>query len=438
MSEKINPNKKLLAQIYITAMAKTKNTSRHLGHLFKRGTHGEYLSASSTEPGVFWLETVDAETRKKHKQRLTDESGEPIRTEAEARLAQKRIRAPFLLGERAATIRALLAELDYCGKEMQSAQEAAQTGLTLSDAWKAYESAPNRHENGEETRKHYLSAWNAFLRWCENRKPRPRFMAEINEITACEYGAHLAKQKLTANTYNKHIGFLRLMFDVLAKRAHIQNNPFGELKRKTQKPNSRRPLSPDEVRKVLTTATGEMHLLFLLGICTGLRLGDCATLRWSEVDLIQGIIRRIPNKTRNSSGAEVLIGIPGILLDALKHAINGSEYVLPDIAGVYMGDPKQSTLNRKIRGVFKRSGIEVTGRASDGREFTQVGFHSLRHTWVSLHAAAGTPQALIQQAAGHSNPAMTEHYTHVAVNDAKRIAEAINIAIDSEPSEQMP
>ena len=41
-----------------------------------------------------------------------------------------------------------------------------------------------------------------------------------------------------------------------------------------------------------------------------------------------------------------------------------------------------------------------------------VGFHSLRHTFVSLSLNAGVPIAVVQAIVGHSNPAMTRHYFH--------------------------
>jgi integrase len=42
-----------------------------------------------------------------------------------------------------------------------------------------------------------------------------------------------------------------------------------------------------------------------------------------------------------------------------------------------------------------------------------VGFHSLRHSFVSLCAKAGAPQHVVQRLVGHGSPAMTEHYTHL-------------------------
>lgn len=55
----------------------------------------------------------------------------------------------------------------------------------------------------------------------------------------------------------------------------------------------------------------------------------------------------------------------------------------------------------------------------------EVGFHSLRHTYVSLHAERGTPQAVVQAIVGHGNPAMTNHYTHIGEETARRVAGVI-------------
>jgi Phage integrase family len=47
------------------------------------------------------------------------------------------------------------------------------------------------------------------------------------------------------------------------------------------------------------------------------------------------------------------------------------------------------------------------------RAVVEVGFHSLRHTFVSLCRESNAPLAVVESIVGHSNPAMTRHYTHV-------------------------
>lgn len=68
-------------------------------------------------------------------------------------------------------------------------------------------------------------------------------------------------------------------------------------------------------------------------------------------------------------------------------------------------------MNAKIKRIFKNCGIETTSKGRF-RQAVDVGFHSLRHTFVSLAANAGAPLALVQSIVGHSNPMMTEHYFH--------------------------
>jgi hypothetical protein len=47
------------------------------------------------------------------------------------------------------------------------------------------------------------------------------------------------------------------------------------------------------------------------------------------------------------------------------------------------------------------------------RAVVEVGFHSLRHTFVSLCREANAPLAVVEAIVGHANPAMTRHYTHI-------------------------
>ena len=43
----------------------------------------------------------------------------------------------------------------------------------------------------------------------------------------------------------------------------------------------------------------------------------------------------------------------------------------------------------------------------------EVGFHGLQHSFVSLCRQSNAPLVVVEAIVGHSNPAMTRHYTHV-------------------------
>ncbi len=59
----------------------------------------------------------------------------------------------------------------------------------------------------------------------------------------------------------------------------------------------------------------------------------------------------------------------------------------------------------------------------------EVGFHSLRHTFVSLQAERGTPQSTVQAIVGHGSPAMTQHYTHITNEAAQQAAKVLDSGI---------
>ena len=177
-------------------------------------------------------------------------------------------------------------------------------------------------------------------------------------------------------------------------------------------------------------AEGDLRTLFAIGIYTGLRLGDCATLRWSEVDLHRGLIRRVPNKIARRNNAPVMIPIHATLramLDKIRSA-RQPEYVLPDIAARYHHD--KGSVSKEIQKHFNDCGITTvkpgtgyeTRKNAEGKEervhtgiraVVEVGFHSLRHTFVSLCREANAPLAVVEAIVGHASPAMTRHYTHI-------------------------
>lgn len=423
-------------------MAPKSKQRKGMGHLYKRDSSGKEVPANSKKAGTYWLAYRDT-TGKRVKVRL-EINGVPVTDYATAQKEQLRLRAPYLTGSRLEILKAVEADIRRLETQRERETEEANPPLKIADAWAAYENASNRPECGPETIQYYKITWRRLVEWVEDTyKDTPLvYMRDVTDSVANAHMAAMRQLPWSANTYNKHLAFLKLIFRVLAKPARMKENPFADITRRKLTTNSRRALTIEELRRVITTATGNLRALFEIGTFTGLRLGDCATLRWCDVDLQRGIIRRKPNKTLRSSGAEVTIGIPGVLYGTLAQCSQDTEYVLPDIAEMYMDKNKRTYLSKMIQRHFKACGIKIhadgTGHKSHyegkkkvyedtARAIVLVGFHSLRHTYASLHAASGTPPALIQENMGHSNPAMTEHYTHIDAETARNAAAALDL-----------
>jgi integrase len=371
------------------------------GHLLRRGSN------------FYCRWTIDGKVFSKS---LRDESGNPITSKREAEEARAKLMAPFLVADETAALESIVGKLQGRKAELARLEDETNPPLTIAHAWSEYLKASNRPDTGPDTLAVYEGQFGRFERWMTEQHPNRLALREVTSELAEDYASHLSQTKMNPNTFNKHVRVLELVFRVLKKKAKmIGDNPWEHIQRKKLRTNSRRELTIEELRNVCQKAGGELRILFALGIYSGLRLKDCATLRWAEVDMVRKLIRRVPSKTARRSPRPVIVPIHPILLNMLADRPRAKgEYVLPDSAAKYL-DHKRDLI-RQIQDHFTACSIKVhrsgTGN-EDRRAIVDVGFHSLRHTFVSLCRESNAPLAVVQSIVGHSNPAMTQHYTHV-------------------------
>jgi integrase len=371
------------------------------GHLFKRGDTF-YL---------FWK--VNGKVFSKA---LRDDNGKPITTKREAEEARIKLMAPFTVADETAALESIAGKLEGRKAELAKWEDEQHPPLSIGQAWHEYLASPNRPDSGKSTLRQYEFQWQAFADWMNEKHADTLTVREVTKEIAEEYASSLNHGRFSPSTYNKHLNLLTLVFRVVKNKAKLTGNPWEDIQRKRMVTNSRREMTIDELRKVCQAATGELQTLLALGIYSGLRLGDCATLRWGEVDLPRGMIRRIPNKTARRNPKPVIVPIHPILRDMLAGTPldKRGEYVLPEMAALYAHNI--CAVTDRVQGHFKACGITLhkPGTGTGGkRAVIEVGFHSLRHTFVSLCRESNAPLAVVESIVGHSNPSMTRHYTHV-------------------------
>ena len=371
------------------------------GHLFKRGTNFY----------VRW--TVNGKVISKA---LRDDAGQPITAKREAGEAQQKLMAPFAVADEAAALESIVGKLEGRKAEIAKWEDEQNPALPINQAWTAFLASTNRPDSGKETLYQYDCQWSAFVDWMKEKHPDKLTLRHVTKDIAEDYAGSLNHGRLSPSTCNKHLNLLTLIFRIVKNKAKLTANPWEDIQRKRVVTNSRRELTIDELRKICQSATGELQTLLALGVYCGLRLGDCATLRWGEVDLPRGMIRRIPNKTARRNPKPVIVPIHPILREMLSATPldQRGEYVLPEMAALYTHSI--CSVTDRIQKHLKACGIKLhkTGTGKDGkRAVVEVGFHSLRHTFVSLCRESNAPLAVVESIVGHSNPSMTRHYTHV-------------------------
>lgn len=304
--------------------------------------------------------------------------------------------------------------------------------LPLAEVWRHYEMSPNRKDLAKSTLNTKRIAWMAFSRWIEQNHMEITELAQITPDAIAEYLSQYRCHH-SASTYNGHVCILREVFRLLADKAGLVGNPWAGVCLLADDSLSRRELTLEEVDRLYAVATKqgeEWKLLMMIGIYTGLRLGDCCRLTWDCVNLERGIIQVIPGKTKkHMHGRPVTIPIHDELLTELQaiwerateskdlqsfdssSQFPATQYVNPRIAEAHM--TTKWKVDEGLRRIFKSANITMSVRVEGRcRKSVVASFHSLRHTFVSLSANAGVPLPVVQSIVGHCSTAMTRHYYH--------------------------
>ena len=372
----------------------------------KRKTRRENGAGQMFARGGFWVIRWTEAGRVKQKTTKCRADTKAGRADAEAILAEKT--KLTRLKDRRDRLAIMMAEFRDVSAEIErlegiAATVAGMTGARLRQLVELFRESPRRRDCSEEMLARYETYLAAFVAWAGDSVR----IADIDDAWAERYAAELAK-KWSGGTYNKHINALEAAWRAVGRAAGAQGNPWEGLPRKRTEGHCRRALEAGEIEKVLEVAEGEVRALILVGLRTGLRMGDAVRLKW-EAFRPSGEVEVVTGKT----GAEVCL--PGArlkdeLLRLSPRAQSG--YIMPGLAARYKRDA--AGVSDAVTATFERAGLKVREKqAGWSKARPTASFHSLRHTFVTRAIEAGVPVAMVRALVGHTSETMTEHYTHV-------------------------
>lgn len=325
------------------------------------------------------------------------------------------------LDKDAETIRAMqatvldtaLAEIDKRRADIKAKEPA----LRFDEAWTAYERTPKRKNVTEKTLEHLRARFVTFADWMKTNHAADDELRDVTTAIAAEYAAHI-RPKYVPTTYNMTLAALSQVWTTLAAEIKAKTNPWARehLPRQAANESARRILTDKELAVVFDKARKEvppLHYLFTVMLYTGARMGDCATLKWEDIDLARGFMSFVPIKMkRYGNRARVKIPIlPPLRAMLESYPADGREgYVMPDMAAAYEAGKLSDTITAFFR---DKCNIETSVKTDPTRRARPVvGAHSFRHTFVSKAANAGIPFAIVQQIVGHQTAEMCRHYFH--------------------------
>jgi len=224
-----------------------------------------------------------------------------------------------------------------------------------------------------------------------------------------------------------------------------------------QPPRAKRPelTIPDAetVERIVETAKGtSIYVAVLLAAATGMRRGEILGLRWSEVDLQQGVVRVVTTYQRSRRGLE--------FADPKTQRARRTIALPPFAVEVLRRHQRHQTARKLAAGRAWHDSNLVTelgdGRPLDPSEFTRkfadlakragapgVRLHDMRHAFATMLLNSGVHPKIASEALGHSTVGITlDTYSHVLPNMQGVAAAAIQEAlghitepkVDSNPS----
>lgn len=296
--------------------------------------------------------------------------------------------------------------------------------MTLDEACVAFLS----HCRVKNLSPHSIRAYAIDLREFERFAGAATLVTAVDRHLLRRYLAHLMDtRKLKETSVRRRIACLKVMFRWLELDEVIETNPFHRLDARVRLPRRLpRSLTNDEARRLQSAAaaragiTGRLtaakveraarrasldDLTALLAVevllCTGLRVGELASVTVDDIDLAEGVI------TVNGKGSRqrrVFLPDPELrallasYLGARARTAHGTDHLLVTAQG--------AAFTQHIRKLVR----ETAEAAALARRVTP---HMLRHTAATQLLENGLDIRFVQRLLGHQSISTTEGYTTV-------------------------
>jgi integrase len=287
-----------------------------------------------------------------------------------------------------------------------------------------------RPETSRATMQSYEKTVRAFLAFLDERAD-----ADLSEVTKADLVKfrNVLSERLAAKTVNRYVKTLRMLFKAARRDGVIFDDPSEFVERvKERSKDVRRPFTLEELRAIMGVADDEWRSMLRFGLFTGQRLYDVAALRWEQINLAREEIRLRAKKT----GKGLTLPLAGPLLRhvrALAAAADPEGPVHPRaFASVQRNEGSVSTLSNQFGDLLARAGLraEVSHDANKQgrgarRTVSDLSFHSLRHSAVSMLKTAGIAESVVMELVGHDSVEVSRHYTHTGRDALKAAAEAL-------------
>jgi len=206
---------------------------------------------------------------------------------------------------------------------------------------------------------------------------------------------HIGKQR-SPSGINSYVRVIRGLGNWAAQQNVLpQGNPFASLKLLKEPARPIRFLTQAEFQRVYLAEHLQVYRdMYVVGLVTGLRLGDVLGLRWSMIDVNQRVLIVVNTKANRVLRLPMHSGLLPIF-ERQRAAAPDSETIWGKLLTV-------SYVSKRFLAERRRAHVE------------HASFHTLRKTFASWLVKSGAAIFDVQKLLGHSTPMLTsKYYAHL-------------------------
>jgi integrase len=210
-------------------------------------------------------------------------------------------------------------------------------------------------------------------------------------------------------TLDREVELLKRLLNFAVDCGNLTHNPIARAKL-LRKPNVRRMVLDEEGFLTLyAAAEPDLKPILLTDYDTGMRLQEVLRLRWSQIDLRDGIIRLAAEDTKTEQPRVIYLTtrVRDNLRILPRHLHTDYLFVNPKT-----GKPWWE-VRKMFRRACKKAGIEG------------LWFHDLRRSFVTNARRRGVPESVVMKISGHKTRSIFDRYNIVSEDDLRDAARRI-------------
>ena len=278
-----------------------------------------------------------------------------------------------------------------------------QVDSSIETFWEEYSEYARMHKRRRTIENEELF-WRQFVGYV-----KPKKLGDVTRKGIERFKAKRIEDGLKPQSVNNALRSLQAIYNYAKKLGYYSgDNPFVGVARFKLEKNPPKFLNKEQIEKILTAAkehSRDIHLVFALGIYTGLRKQEIVNARWEWLDFDHKTITLSSHEGFQLKNSETrTIPLHDGLAELLApHREEEGFIFLPNKDGQAKHRYRYE-FRRAFDAVLKRTELECTP-------------HILRHTFASQLAIAGVSLYKISKWLGHSDTKVTQIYAHLQTHD---------------------